>query len=125
MLTALLLMVSAQGDLLVPVSYETRGRDLRLVLADLSTQTRLKLDSRGLENRPLIIRVQKMPLRNLLDAIAEVTDAKWSAENGRYIFARGKGREEDARRQEAMVRGERAKAWIKERLPIDGPKTMG
>lgn len=86
MLSILLLAGTVQAGLDQKISYETRAKDIGRVLADLQAKTQVPLEARGLANCSVIVSVRDMPLRKLIDKLAEVTDSAWQAEQNKQVL---------------------------------------
>lgn len=112
MLAALIVGALGQAALDQKVSYESKAKDVSLILADLQKQTSVPFLARGLKDWPLIVSVKDMPLRRLMDKIAEVTDATWEKEGEKQILVRTDTRRREAEKVEAGLRGKRIVAFL-------------
>jgi hypothetical protein len=72
------------------VSYDKPGQTLKSLLRDLSAQTNLKLYAAPpLDTEIVLVAVQDMPLKELMEHLAYVVDGEWIAESERqYRLAR-------------------------------------
>lgn len=109
----MILGVMGQAALDQKVTYQTGAKDVPLILAELQKQTSVPLLARGLKDWPLILSVKDMPLRRLMDKIAEVTDATWEREGDKQILVRTDARRREAEKIEAGLRGKRIAEWLK------------
>jgi hypothetical protein len=93
------------------VSYDKPGQTLKSLLRDLSAQTNLKLYAAPpLDAEIVLVAVQEMPLKELMEHIAYVVDGEWIAESERqYRLARtptviAKRKQEDREKTLAALR---------------------
>lgn len=71
--------VSARSqDFAQTVNYTTRAKNLQSVLLELSGQTHVELQcSQDLAGEPIILRLKQVPLKEVMDKIAQVTCGEW------------------------------------------------
>ena len=93
------------------VSYDKPGQTLKAILRDLSAQTSLNLSAAPpLDAEIVLVAVQEMPLKELMEHLAYVVDGEWIAEDERqYRLARtpkviAKRRQEDREQTLADLR---------------------
>jgi hypothetical protein len=93
------------------VSYDKPGQTLKSLLRDLSAQTNLKLYAAPpLDQEIVLVAVQEMPLKELMEHLAYVVDGEWIAEGeGQHRLARtptviAKRRQEDREKTLAELR---------------------
>jgi hypothetical protein len=93
------------------VSYDKPAQTLKALLRDLSAQTNLKLYAAPpLDQEIVLVAVQEMPLKELMEHIAYVVDGEWIAESERqYRLARtptviAKRKQEDREKTLAELR---------------------
>ena len=66
-------------DLTQPVTYITRAKPLRLVLLDLTKKTNAQLTcAQNIEEEPLILKLDAVPLKEAMDKIAGVLGGAWA-----------------------------------------------
>lgn len=94
-------------DLQQPVKYRTVAKEVAIVLKDFEKMTGVDFEIRGLANTPVIISSRGMPLRKLMDRIAEVTDSKWSHEREKYVLSRTPTQIADTLKKSQVARGTR------------------
>lgn len=122
MLSALAVMAIWQTNPLArPINYETRGKEIRAILADLSRESGVSMTCSGMADTPAIVRVKSMPLRRLMDELAEVADAEWQVKEGKHELVRTQSRRLAAREAEIRERTERIRRWLKETAKVDEP----
>lgn len=102
------------------IRYEARGKDVTRIVADLAQMSGKKLETEGLEDWPLIVRIEKRPLSQVMDLIAAKTDSVWMQKDDRQILTRTKARREEALKREARHRGERMKKWLSSNFGLEG-----
>lgn len=107
-----LLSLLGQTGLNTPIDLDARGRDLPLVIQDISQKSGLRMEAVGLADRPLILNVHQMPASQLLATICEITDASMEMRDGKITLFRPAGRIEAGRLRAARNRGARATAWL-------------
>ncbi len=96
------------------MDYTTRAKPLRLVLADLSKKTNVRLTcAQNIEEEPLILKLNGVALKEAMDKIADVFSGKWKK--------RDKGLELQ-RTADAEARHERAVQGRMEHLRADFQK---
>lgn len=79
---------SAQ-DLSKPVDYTSRALPFHTVLLDLSKQSGVKLEAEDtMQNEPLILRLNRVTLKDAMDKIAEVFQADWVDHQGFFRLER-------------------------------------
>jgi hypothetical protein len=118
-----LLLLYAQP--VVTVTYRSPGKPVGAILREISTATGLHLRADAEANREIVlVSVQKVPLRDVLNGIASVTSCKWrEAPSGRVLEPDIKKRgleEEDVLRE----RAEQIRLSIQKQLAsIEAPPT--
>ena len=82
------------------IAYTTKAEPLRVVLQEISRQTGTRLEAaNALENEPLILRLNAVPLKETMDRIADVFAADWVQKKDVYILERSPDRAARARAQ--------------------------
>jgi hypothetical protein len=83
-LVGLVALSAFAQDLAKPITYTTAAKPLRLVLEDLSKQAGVKIQTtEDMENEPLILRLQGVSLKDVMDKMADVFAADW-VDHGTY-----------------------------------------
>lgn len=84
-------LLAAAQDLTKPVDYTTRAKPTSVVLAELSKKTGVEfICTPDLDDEPLILRFEKVPLKDAMDKIAYVFAGEWKKIDKQYRLERGK-----------------------------------
>lgn len=83
------------------ITYTTRAEPLSRALADISAAAKKKLIcSNDIENEPIILKLNQVPLKTVMDKIALVTAGEWVQQSDGPLLQRGK--EADAEHHQAL-----------------------
>jgi hypothetical protein len=95
-------LAHADDPLDQPVRYDQPARTVKQLLADLSRQTGVTLFAPSpLDAEIVLVSVQDMPLKTLMEHLATVTDAEWFKQpNGSYHLVRTPKRARERREQD-------------------------
>lgn len=104
LMTLAVAQAAAQG-LDQKVEYRTDGARVPVVLEDLEKKYGVALESdQDLRNTPIVVRVDDVTLKDLLDRIAKVTSSKWSVStNGYELKPDADLREDEERAHRALL----------------------
>jgi len=95
-------LAHADDPLDQPVRYDQSARTVKQLLADLSRQTGVTLFAPSpIDAEIVLVSVQDMPLKTLMEHLATVTDAEWFKQpNGSYHLVRTPKRARERREQD-------------------------
>ena len=115
-----LFTLSAKQDLTKPVDYETRAKPTSAVLLDLSKKTGVEMFcTPDLDNEPLILKLNHVPLKNAMDKIAFVFAGEWKKHENGYQLQRS-DEAEKLHQQNLQQDGEDYVAGVKQAMKTAG-----
>ncbi len=108
---------AAAQDTSVHVTYKSRAQSTAHILAELRNQTHVDLEPAAvMKGDVLVVSVEDLPLKDLMDRIAIATSGSWKQEGSAYrLVANNSIRRQEDRKEEALRRAATAKA-IAERV---------
>lgn len=82
-----------------PITFTTKAVPTRQVLQELSKQAGVKLEATNeMQDEPLIVRLNKVPLKKAMDEIAAIFDADWVDHHGYWQLERSSDKRAEIRR---------------------------
>lgn len=96
MLAVLLTLAAQSPDLGKPVTLRTVAKPVGEVLRDVSAQAGFTFVASQVREWPVIVSVKDLPVGQLLERLAEVTDAEWRKEAKQWTLERGPARVQKA-----------------------------
>jgi hypothetical protein len=118
MLAALLILGVQAPDLARSITLRTVAKPVAEVLRDVSGQAGFTFGANQVRDWPIIVSVKGLPVGQLLDRIAEVTDSEWVKERDRWVLTRSAARVKKAVDLELADRAERLKPVV-DALPTE------
>jgi hypothetical protein len=119
MLTTLLAAIAFQSpNLDKPVTLRTVAKPVAEVLKDVTTQVGFRFEASQVREWPIIVSVKDLPVGQVLDRIAEVTDSEWVKERDRWVLTRSAARVKKAAEIELADRAARLKPAV-DALPTE------
>jgi len=120
-------LAHADDPLDQPVRYDQPARTIKQLLADLSRQTGVTLFAPSpIDAEIVLVSVQDMPLKTLMEHLATITDAEWFKQpNGSYHLVRTPKRARECREQDnaQILAGLQRALKRKELAPLLEPLT--
>lgn len=112
----------AQGDLSQKVSYRHPAAPVHILLEELGKQTGVPLGAAAnLNNEILIIRVQDVPLKDVLDKIALASAGEWTQEGGKTYLVRSSSRMAAENKTELEIRTAAVRKALVEKFKVAPP----
>jgi hypothetical protein len=118
MLGVLLAAVVQSPDLSKPIALRTVAKPVSEVLRDVSGQAGFTFGANQVRDWPVIVSVKDLPVGQVLDRIAEVTDSEWVKERDRWVLTRSAARVKKAVEIELEDRAARLKPVV-DALPTE------
>lgn len=118
MLSVLLILAGQGPDLAKPVTLRMPAVPVTDVLGEVSKQVGFRFEASQVRDWPIIVSVKAFRAGELLDRIAEVTDAEWVKERDRWVLTRSAARVRKAVDLELADRAARLKPVV-DALPTE------
>jgi hypothetical protein len=106
-MNALLLaaMLLAPADLNAPVTFQGAGTNVLTLVQELSKASGTPMDVAEPRSWPIFARIDKQPVKTVMDQLAKVTDAAWTKrDDGTWVLTRDRSRQIAAVQQETQIR---------------------